>query len=497
MKKMVLVLLFVIFALSLLPFSSCKGVTGPDGAANDNEAGIAEADDAEPENQAGYDSLPAFDYKGADFAIGNIEGWAWVDVTLDYDAEESGELLSDAIYRRNRAVEEKYNITFKIIPIPGDDMGNKAKTQMLAGSCEIEIMQAPTRVVAALTPDNFIADANRLENIDLKNPWWDDFALSSMSICGKQFFLYGDFTIADKEYATVIFLNRELQKKYALPDYYQIVREGKWTIDTMLESMKVATVDLNGDGKWTKDDQYGHVTNVYSMMQVFYGAGETIIKKDREDMPYFAIDDEPYLNAFFKMCEFLNTDKTTFDAMGNGSHQDEMFAEGKGLFDSSLLAAMRAPKENQRGMEYDFGILPPPKLNEQQENYYSYCDGSTPCIAILNHDADRAARSAVILEALNAKSSEAVAPKYMEYALPLKYFRDDESFEMFDIILKHRIFDIGASYGWGDFVAGNSGKMRDLLVRNKPDQVSSTIEKNLVKGTESMNRDIEKILALG
>ncbi|MCL2814952.1 MAG: extracellular solute-binding protein [Oscillospiraceae bacterium] len=495
MKKVISALLMI---LLLLSFSACSknGENGGD-AGGGNKPGADDISETEAENQINYESLPAIDYKGADFVIANIEGWRWIDVTLDVEAEESGEMLSDAIYRRNRAIEDKYNINLKIIPIPGDDMGNKVKTQMLAGACEIDIMQAPTRVVAQITPDNFIADANKLGNMDLANPWWDDFALASMSICKKQFFLYGDFTIADKEYVTAIFLNREMQKQYGLPDYYQIVREGTWTIDKMLESMRVATVDLDGDGRLTKADQFGHVTNVYSMMQVFYGAGETIIRKDKDDIPYFSVDSESYINAFYRMCEFMNTDNTTFDAMSNGSHQDDMFAEGKGLFDSTLLAAMRAPQGAQKNMDYDFGILPPPKLNEQQENYYSYCDGSTPCIAILNHDAERTERSAAVLEALNAKSSEMVQPKYMEYALPLKYFRDEESFEMLDILLKNRIFDIAVSYGWGNFVAGNTGMLRDLLVRNQPDKLASTIEQNLEKGIEAMNRDLDKMANLG
>jgi hypothetical protein len=357
-------------------------------------------------------------------------------------------------------------------------------------------MQTPTRVAAPLTPDNFIADANKMDNLDLKNPWWDDFAHECTSIAKKQFFLFGDFTIADKEYVNVIFFNKEMQQKYGLPDFYQIVREGNWTIDTMLESMKVVTVDLDGDGKWTKNDQYGLLSNIHSQQAIFYGAGETIIKKDANDMPYWALNNEAYLGAFEKMCDFFNTDNTTADAMTKlGSHQDTMFAEGKGLFDSSLLSAMRAPQGAQRGMEYDFGVLPTPKLNSAQTQYYSFMDGSTPCIAILNHKTETLGRTCVILEALNARSSEEVQPKYRENALPLKYFRDEESFEMLDIILNTRIFDIAAIYGWGNF-QGNEGKMRQLLYQNKAGEVVSYIEKNLGKAEELMDSDMEKILNL-
>lgn len=479
-----------IVILLLVPFSACQSKKEPDNTAVNNLSVSA----TEPE-QPSFALLPAINYNGEEFVIGNIEqdGYNWIDVTLDVEVEDTSELLKDAIYNRNLAVEDKYNVTLKFIDVPYGEMANKVRNQMMAGYCEYDIMQMPMKyTIMPLTTENYIADANKLDKLDLTNPWWDDFAHESTSICGKQFFLFGDFTIADMEYATVIFLNREMQKTYNLPDFYQIVRDGDWTCDKMLEPMKVVTDDLDGDGKWTKNDQYGLVANIHSMQQVFYGAGQTIVKKDSDDMPYFSVNNESYINAFFKMCEFMNTDNTTADGMGLGSHQDEMFANGKALFDATLLAAVRAPMGYQRGMDYEFGILPPPKLDDKQEHYYSYQDYSTPCMAILNNDDERLERSSVLLEALNAKSSEVVQPKYMEYALPYKYFRDEESFEMLEITLKNRIFDIAGIYGWGGF----EDKMRGLLSSNKPGQVASFIETNLTMSEEAMLKDIEKILNL-
>ena len=487
--------LFLLFVLFPILFAACnnnseKKSENSGGNGNGDDVSLINGTDADL--QITFDSLPEVDFEGADFVIGNIEGWVWIDVTLDVEAEETGEVLNEAIYNRNRAVEEKYNINIQIVPIEGESMGSRARTLMQAGDCNLDIMQTPTRVAAPITVDNLVADANKLNSIDFAHPWWDDFAHASTSIIGKNFFLYGDFTIADKEYATAIFFNKEMQAIYALPNYYDIVRAGDWTIDIMLESMRAATSDLDGDGKWTKDDQYGLVTNIHSQAMLFYGAGETIVRKDNNDMPYWAVTDESYLNAFFKMAEFMNTDNTTAEAFKLGSHQDDMFAEGKALFDSSLLAAMRAPQGAQRGMEYDFGILPPPKLSTQQERYYSFYDGSTPCIVILNHEQERVNRSAVILEALNAKSSEDVKRRYMELALPAKYFRDEESFEMLEIILQNRIFDMSAIYCWGNFESG----LRDLLGNNKIDQVSSFIEKNLDRSVAVMEKDLEQLLVL-
>ena len=479
----------ILAALLFFLFLSCA-----DGAKGDRPGG--EADDKSPggetgeEAKMGFDLLPAEDYGGAEFVIGNIEGWAWVDLTLEVEAEDAGEMISDAIYRRNRIVEDKYNVSLKVIEIPYDQMVGKVRNQMMAGDCEYDLMQmAMQYTVAPLSVEGYIADANKLEKLDLTHPWWDDFAHACSSILGKQFFLFGDFTIADKEYANVVFFNKELQQRYGLPDFYQFVYDGSWTIDKMNEMMKVATVKLDASDKWTKKDQYGLVLNIHSKMGLFYGAGENLMKKDANDVPYWVVDSESFINAFNKMCEFLSSEHVG-DAMGKlGSHQDEMFADGKGLFDATLLAAIRAPQGAQKGMEYDFGILPSPKLNDAQERYYTFMDASTPCISILNNDQGRLDRACTVLEALNAKSSEEVQPKYKEYALPNKYFRDEQSFEMLDIVLASRLFDMGVIYGWGN-LDGNGGLLRNLLYNNQAAKLASTLESNLPKAVAAMEKDL-------
>lgn len=498
-KKTIAVFLAAIFVLA---FAACGGDEKKAGGSvdeNDKASGApegGEADDAETGTRSGYDLLPAEDYGGTDFVITNLNNYEWCDVTLDVEAAEAGDLLGDAIYRRNRAVEEKYNVNLKIIPIGYGELIAKVRNQINAGDCEYDIAQAPMLLdIAPLSVDGYIADANQLKSIDLSNPWWDDFAHSCSSIMGKQFFLFGDFTIADKEYANVIYFNRQLQQEFGLPDFYPMVREGTWTMDSMLASMKDITKDLDSDGKWTKNDRYGLLLNMHSKQAMFYGAGETAMKKKPDDVPYFVVGEEPYINAFTKIAEFLNCEHVADAQFKLGSHQDVMFAEGKGLFDASLLSAIRAPQGAQQGMEYDFGVLPTPKLDGKQGRYYSFMDGSTPCIAIINNDPERVERACVILEALNAKSSDEVQPKYKKYALPLKYFRDEESFEMLDIILESRLFDMAVIYGWGNF-EGNSGLLRNLMANNKADQLVSTIEKNMDKAMEAMEKDLDRLMAL-
>ena len=447
------------------------------------------------ETEPTFARLPAVDYGGADFVIINLAGFDWIDVTLHVE-EELGDMLSSEIWLRNRAIEDKFNVNISVIDVQTGQIATRVRNALRAGDEAFDILQESISwgPLAALAVENYIADANRLVSLDLANPWWDAFAHESTSILGKNFFLFGDFTIADKEYATVIFFNKDMQADYHLPDFYQLVRDGNWTVDTMLESMRVATVDLDGDGRWTAADQYGLITNVHSQFMLFYGAGQTIIRKDSDDRPYFAAGSEEFVNAFVRMWEFMNTDNTTAEAFALGTHQDTMFANGQALFNSSLLASIRGAQDTDfdtfRGVEHGFGILPPPKLTAAQERYYSFLDGISPAIAIVNNGTERLERTATVLEALNAKSREGVQRAYMEHALPYIFFRDEASHEMFELIMNYRVFDLGGIFNWGGFENG----LRSLLVRNASPDMASFLDRNLTSAQAAMESDIERLL---
>ena len=116
----------------------------------------------------------------------------------------------------------------------------------------------------------------------------------------------------------------------------------------------------------------------------------------------------------------------------------------------------------------------------------------SPTIAIVNNGTERLARTATVLEALNALSREGVQQAYMEFALPLIFFRDESSFEMFGLILNNRIFDLGGIFGWG----GLEGEVRNLISGRNPDVFTSRVEARLGRAEEAMDRDIEKLLEL-
>lgn len=91
----------------------------------------------------------------------------------------------------------------------------------------------------------------------------------------------------------------------------------------------------------------------------------------------------------------------------------------------------------------DFGILPLPKYDEQQENYITMAYPFVTAIPALVKDPDM---SSVVLEALNRLSYLDVFPVYKEIVLQRKLARDNESAEIVDIIGQNVLCDFGTIF---------------------------------------------------
>ena len=124
-----------------------------------------------------------------------------------------------------------------------------------------------------------------------------------------------------------------------------------------------------------------------------------------------------------------------------------MFANDQALFFMQLLDLVTY----FRDMQTDFGILPLPKLDEEQDRYYSTIGSWHSvflCAPSVQADAER---TGAILEALAYESYKTVTPAYYEKTLVGKYIRDDESREMVDIILSSHVYDLGWFYQIGKY----------------------------------------------
>jgi hypothetical protein len=127
-----------------------------------------------------------------------------------------------------------------------------------------------------------------------------------------------------------------------------------------------------------------------------------------------------------------------------------------------------------RDAEFEYGIIPYPKYDENQAAYYTMADGFHTLLGIPKTSPDLT-MTAVITEALNAYSYKDVVPVYYEVALKVKFTRDDESVQLLDIISDGTIYDFGYFY---DNWTGFAFMMQDLM-RDRSNNFASYYESRL------------------
>ena len=445
MRKIFAILcLTAILILSPL-IASCNAANEPSGetdsGANEGDGGAAEENaQANEDPFALYsDELGEYDFGGDEFIIQMFENEN-VHNHIDTE-EENGEVFNDAMYRRNRSVEERFNVLIKE-KVVADGANGQTKKVILSGDTDVfDMFDSRCPDALANWQEALVISYKDIPNIDLSKPYWNRTANKTLTIGDNQYVAIGNFNFASYEISHALLFNKGIIKDFSLEDPYKLVREGKWTFGKMEEMMKAVISDLNGDGAMDGEDRYGYLANPKEVLPNFWiAAGAFSVGKDEADMPYLAMGNEKFMNAFTKTFEMLWDTGAYYLGKGGPDIPEyaiSMFSDNQSLFMDSTLFVI----EKIRSMEIDFGIIPYPKYDEAQDNYVSRIEYYMAMqIPVTNPDP---ARAGVMLEALNSESAKTIIPAYHEVALKTKYARDDESSEMLDLIMNSLVVDIG------------------------------------------------------
>ena len=481
-------------------FSGCAGGNSDnfnktsENAVNNADIFVEDATESPKIEERIPTGLPEADYGGYEFRIlsrGPNYNVHWFARDI-YAESETGEPINDAVYARNRAVEELYNI--KIVNFPEDgDLAARASKSVKAGSDDFDVISHGMAQMAPLMVTGSLYDLHTFPYIDLSKPWWDQKASEQLTMNGKLYATVGDYIILDKDATVTILFSKKLLNEYELDDPYQLVKDGTWTMDKMYNMMKGVAKDLNGDGIMDETDQWGLVSQYGNGMPFFNGAGEYIAKINTSGLPEITLYSQRAFEICDKIIDLQANKNITIHAEDyiskypNDTVWDEMqlvvFNTNRGLFYCAGLNRVTL----LRSMEVDFGILPPPKFNEEQSNYYALLESwCTSSVAIPVTVSDTG-RTGMIIEALAAESRYTVLPAYYDITLKSKLVRDDESQEMLDLIFANRLYDIGQMFAWG----GASSFFQGLY--SGVNNLASYWEKNEAKITKDMEKTLDSL----
>ena len=391
-----------------------------------------------------------------------------------YSAGSDGSLINDTVYNRNMIIEEKFDI--RITEERLQKATQTAYNVVFAGEDLYDIVMPYLNSSVTNAMQGLYRNLHDVENLHLENSWWDQRANENLQVGDKLYFTTGDISILDNECTMVLFFNKELVSEHDLGDPYQMVKDGTWTLDNLFAMCSGFSADLNGDGVLkTADDRFGLFCAHNTAHSLYFATGERIAAANADGVLELVMNNERSAEAVNKILENC-LDKSHM----TGSFDDSVkaFTEGRLLIAGWALTDINSIRDCQ----FDFGILPYPKYDENQSEYYSLIStGLTPGVSIpvTNNEPEKAG---LILEAMAYYSVDTLTHAYYDTALNNRYIRDEDSGEMLDIIFASRVYDFGYI-----FDVGGLGLMIQNMYQSKQNNFASQYEKYESKAIAALN----------
>ena len=424
------------------------------------------------------DALPEeLDFGGKEFRaatynggnLTNADGW------FNYfEVEETnGDILNDAAFARNAEVEERLNVKIKCYEIgEWGQVLNTMQKSITAGDDAYDIaVEASHASYVNLISANMLYDTNDLEYVDLSKPYYAKSSYETYKIDGHRYLFSGAYTYP--LFSGVYWLfNKQMWTEYDLPDVYQTVRDGTWTFDTAFSYLKGTYRDVNGDAKADIGDRYGFSTGPAMLNYMYLGMGMKGVILGENGFTY-DYEEERAADVVNKIIEWRNTAEAYYDS----SKQWDNFFSG-----NSLMLLYGSSLSKLRNLEFDFGFVPMPKYDEKQENYESYMCGGLVCIPTTISDPDCVGAT---IEALFSASERYLEPAYLEKFVENKVLRDEESVEMYRLMLDT------ASYDFTRYISPNASVQNFGLIGTLVTKKSTDIASAWAKVESKVKKDFD------
>lgn len=366
-----------------------------------------------------------------------------------YVESENGDIVNDSIYEKNKYIEELLNVSLDFIKYDfnwgdRDVMYNTVRTSVMSDSEPYNITLIPTYFTSTLIVEGIMADLNEMPHLDMSKEWWSQGFRKTAEIAGKTHMAAGDGTLPFITGFYAVAVNKNLADGNGIGNVYSVVNDGKWTLDEMHRMSSGLYRDLNGNGKYDEDDQFGlELLDPNFLLPFLLSCGNEVFTKNGDKYEY-TYTNERCIDTFSKLFGLINDKEATLkidkgDLMDIRS--DSSFAEGRALFALIYLDDTKYYRETS----FDYGLIPYPKLDENQKEYRTMVGNGHVTFSVpVTSEGDEAVGA--VLEAMGYAGHKFTTPAYFETALKVKYAHDDETVKMLDLIKSTEYTDTAAMF---------------------------------------------------
>ena len=398
------------------------------------------------------------DFGGADYTI-------LCNSFTDYEFNGSlaGDIVQYAVAERNYEVEKNFNVKLNIQSQKGGWGERKnftaaVRAEKMGGGVDgYDLIATHSVYLGWMSIEGLGKDMAKYSNyIHFAQPWWNQNIYDELNVKGHVFMMIGDITYTLYEYINVMFVNETQFENYfsdqgGVATLYDLVDAGKWTWEKLWEYAGAFGTGATGDGK------YGIRTNTHAWRASFVSQDAHLFFRDESGKFYLNNSlGRKENNIVEDMVEHYSKENLEFVVNFLDSTYADVFnpefLAGNILFYPQTLG--EAQTLFGKATE-DFGIVPLPKYNADQEMYKTQCRDTVTAVMIMCTTKDEE-KAAIVTEGMAKYGHDIIVPAYYERSLVNRYL--DKYTDILDTIRAGLTYQPGDAYIQS--ASGDYGTMR-------------------------------------
>jgi hypothetical protein len=279
---------------------------------------------------------------------------------------------------------------------------------------------------------------------------------------------------------------------------YDTVESGEWTLEKQFILTEQLYKDTNGNGETDDGDVFGFMSN-HNMIGVdgYWASCELpILTRNDEGYYTYSLDLDRTVKAAELMTQlFWEAAGTMRVAHTSGDYEQDDIAQSFANEEAAMVTLRLIEVENDLvGMD-DYGIVPLPRLDTNQQTYRSAIHDSFSAYSVpnFNFSEEELEMIGAVLEVMASTSFNTITPAYYEQALKGRYANDPQSVRMLDLITQNVWIDAGVLYCNAiekphqifRTIVGNNMKNSSAVFKQKANAINRLLK--------TLNADLEKL----
>jgi hypothetical protein len=350
--------------------------------------------------------------------------------------EKIGDTVHDSLYDRDQLIAEVMGVELVYDDVYDSQMYAKINNTIRSGDDTYSlVLGSLARVALDMFNNDLLYDLNEVPHIDLSAPWWNKNSISNFEINGKIYMATGSITNRYIYSPYAMLFNRDLIEAESMNNPYELLETGEWTMETLARMIEETYLDLNANDVVDINDYFGLAPASDSELAYYFAAGATMLEATDDGLVYTYAEEENTM-VLEEVIALYNSNNVlkyidNYDSI-------TAFREGRAIFHSMALCDITMLNE----MEDRYGIIPMPKYDEHQEEYYSNANRYIGTMALLPSSIVDITNVGLVVEAMASVSHYTALDKQYEQVLLSRQALDAQSKQSLITVVESTTYDL-------------------------------------------------------